>query len=372
MSSPLAFAWVLPALVLFALLPTVGSPGEQDGVSLDHSQLVKKDAKAAKAKAKLTKLKKQADASSTKLKSATERYENNKSKVKLAKARLARTRVTAARTDQVYEKYRNRVGSFAASVYQSPLPDQNSVLLTSSNGDKAIQKATSLNAMTKTEETAVTRAGAEKHRADALNRQANHLATSTNKQQSKLAAQVGKLKKTSEASTKELTKLLSRLNGGAASRDASRTVLDASCGKKGKGDFKSASFSNGLLPGWAKCDLPGYKGEKLRADAARGFVEANAAYTQKFGKKMCITDAYRSLSEQQSVYSRKPGLAAVPGKSNHGWGLALDLGCGINKFGSPQHEWLAKHGPKYGWVHPSWAKCCPSEAWHFEYKPGTG
>lgn len=350
--------------MFLALLQAAGPAGDQGALSLDQARPVKKDVKAT-----LAKLKKQADKSSAELSAATKRYEKNKSSVKLAKARLQRTQVASARADQVYEKYRSRVGSFAGSAYQAPLPDQNSVLLTSKDGKEAIDKATSLNIMSKGEQAAVELASTEKRRADVLAEQAEKLAAKTTAMQKKLAAEVKTLRKRSAESTRKLTKLLNRLAGGAASRYASRAVLDARCKNA---DYDSGSFSNGLVPEWALCSLPGYSGEQLRGDAARGFVDANAAFHDQFGKKMCITDSYRSLSEQQAVYAQKPGLAAVPGTSNHGEGLALDLCGGINRFGTAEHNWLAANGPKYGWVHPDWAKCCPAEAWHFEYKPGTG
>lgn len=365
MSSALALAWLLPAFLFLALLQATGPAGEQSGLSLHQAQPVKKDVKAT-----LAKLKKQADKASAELSTATKRYEKNKSTVKLAKARLQRTRVAAARADQVYEKYRSRVGSFAGSAYQAPLPDQNSVLLTSPDGKSAVQKATSLHIMTKGEQAAVEQANTEKQRADAFNRQAEKLASKATSLQQKLATELKELRKKSAASTRKLTRLLNRLAGGAASRYASRAVLDARCGKAG--DYSSQQFSNGLVPDWALCELPGYPGERLRGDAARGFVDANAAFYDAFGKKLCITDSYRSLQEQQSVYATKPGLAAVPGTSNHGEGLALDLCGGVNRFGTAEHNWLAANGPRYGWVHPDWAKCCPAEAWHFEYEPGTG
>ena len=53
------------------------------------------------------------------------------------------------------------------------------------------------------------------------------------------------------------------------------------------------------------------------------------AYRRVFGTNICVTDSYRSYTEQVRVFRQRPSLAAVPGTSNHGWGLALDLGCGV-------------------------------------------
>ena len=95
------------------------------------------------------------------------------------------------------------------------------------------------------------------------------------------------------------------------------------------------------------------------------------AYARRFGSPICVTDSYRSLAAQKSLYKAKPKLAAVPGKSNHGWGVAADLCGGAEKFTSVQHMWLFANAPKYRWVHPTWAQQNGSrpEPWLWEYAP---
>jgi hypothetical protein len=112
-------------------------------------------------------------------------------------------------------------------------------------------------------------------------------------------------------------------------------------------------------------------GQQLRADAAATFVAMDTAYTAAFGSSVCITDSYRSYGSQQSVYWRKPGLAAVPGTSNHGWGVAVDVFCGIDDYSSAEHAWLTEHGDEYGWINPEWAQAGGSrpEPWHWEFDP---
>ena len=63
------------------------------------------------------------------------------------------------------------------------------------------------------------------------------------------------------------------------------------------------------------------------------------------------------------------GLAAVPGRSNHGLGLAVDLCGGVERFRSPEFNWMEQNGKKYGWIHPDWAYSSPFEPWHWEYDP---
>jgi LAS superfamily LD-carboxypeptidase LdcB len=69
------------------------------------------------------------------------------------------------------------------------------------------------------------------------------------------------------------------------------------------------------------------------------------------------------------LYGEKPDLAAVPGTSNHGWGLAVDLCGGIERFGTPQYGWMLANAGRFGFVHPGWADPGNGreEPWHWEY-----
>jgi len=133
-----------------------------------------------------------------------------------------------------------------------------------------------------------------------------------------------------------------------------------------------ADYPNGLVPEDALCQLP-MEGEFLRADAAVAFYQMNDAYVAEFGEPICITDSYRSLSSQRSLYSRKRSLAAVPGTSNHGWGLALDLCGGAEDYGTRTYQWLDARGDEFGWDNPDWARPGGSkrEPWHWEFVPGV-
>jgi hypothetical protein len=116
---------------------------------------------------------------------------------------------------------------------------------------------------------------------------------------------------------------------------------------------------NGQLPASMLTELGG--GEALRHDAAASYRRARAA-----GMPAGITSSYRTRAQQQPLYARyvndlrtgrKPArLAAKPGQSPHGEGLALDL--------RPAPElWLRAH-PEYGWRFT-----IKSEKWHAEYDP---
>ncbi|WP_168581498.1 M15 family metallopeptidase [Gephyromycinifex aptenodytis] len=128
-------------------------------------------------------------------------------------------------------------------------------------------------------------------------------------------------------------------------------------------------YANGMIPGSALCPISGAPGHMMRPEAARALSALREAYAQAFGQQMCMTDSYRSYAAQVDVKRRKPRLAATPGTSNHGLGLAVDLCGGIENFGTPQHEWMKQHAPLFGYFHPSWAQAGGSkpEPWHWEF-----
>ncbi|NLT56354.1 MAG: peptidase M15 [Actinomycetales bacterium] len=131
--------------------------------------------------------------------------------------------------------------------------------------------------------------------------------------------------------------------------------------------------TNGQLNTSALCTL-WEKGEQLRPDAAVAFAKLNVAYRQRFGRNICITDTYRTLSQQQSLHAQKPGMTATPGTSNHGFAAAADLCGGIEDFGTVQYLWMRDNAPRYGWDAPNWARSGGSlpEPWHWQYIPVTG
>ncbi|MBA8811083.1 M15 family metallopeptidase [Promicromonospora sukumoe] len=128
-------------------------------------------------------------------------------------------------------------------------------------------------------------------------------------------------------------------------------------------------YGNGQIPSSVMCGLSFASGEKLRCDAAAALEDLNEAFRSAFGRNLSLTDGYRSYHDQVAVAASRGALAAVPGTSNHGWGQAVDLGGGIQSFGSAQFRWMQSHAGKYGWKHPGWAQAGGSkpEAWHWEY-----
>ncbi|TDW91957.1 peptidoglycan DD-metalloendopeptidase family protein [Kribbella sp. VKM Ac-2566] len=131
-------------------------------------------------------------------------------------------------------------------------------------------------------------------------------------------------------------------------------------------------YSNGMIPSGKLCALG--SGHMLRCDAAAAYLKLASAYRAQFGKSLCITDSYRSYASQVSLYQRKPSLAALPGTSNHGWGVAVDLCGGVDKYNTTQYQWMKSHASAYGWLHPAWADQGGNreEPWHWEFgNPAT-
>ena len=91
---------------------------------------------------------------------------------------------------------------------------------------------------------------------------------------------------------------------------------------------------------------------RLRCDAAEQLDVLNAAYQAQFGTDLVVNDSYRSYAGQVACKRTKGYLCATPGTSNHGSGIAVDLGGGIETFGTKQHRWMAAHAPDLSWVPP--------------------
>lgn len=131
-----------------------------------------------------------------------------------------------------------------------------------------------------------------------------------------------------------------------------------------------ASFTitdNGHLPDSELCSIWG--GNVLRADAALAAAQLNEQFKAAFGRDLCILEGYRSYADQVRIKGLRGYMAASPGTSMHGFGLAFDL-CSGDDGGTPK-AWLDKNAGAFGFVNPDWAKFRKYEPWHWEYAPGV-
>lgn len=130
----------------------------------------------------------------------------------------------------------------------------------------------------------------------------------------------------------------------------------------------TAGYSNGKTPLSKLCRIDWKPTEYLRCDALVDLRAMNQSFRKAFGTNIVVVDGYRSYSEQVAVKSSRGSFAATPGTSNHGKAVALDLGGGINVWGSAQRRWLEKHASAFGWKHPDWMRKQHYEPWHWEYQ----
>ncbi|KQR12402.1 peptidase M15 [Cellulomonas sp. Leaf334] len=110
----------------------------------------------------------------------------------------------------------------------------------------------------------------------------------------------------------------------------------------------------------------------LTTAAAGALERLNAAFRAQFGHNLDLDLTYRDYDTQVAMRAALGSVAAKPGTSSHGTGLALDVPELPCEYGwdTPQRDWLVANGPAYGWVSPSWAGRNGSnpEYWHFEYR----
>lgn len=121
-----------------------------------------------------------------------------------------------------------------------------------------------------------------------------------------------------------------------------------------------ATWQNGRVPEAHLVPLR-QAGQRLAAPAAAAFTEMEAA-ARASGIPLRVTDSYRSYEQQVDVAQRKGlysegGLAARPGSSQHGWGLAVDL-----DLDQRAQDWMRANGPRFGFVED-----VPREPWHWTF-----
>jgi D-alanyl-D-alanine carboxypeptidase len=123
-----------------------------------------------------------------------------------------------------------------------------------------------------------------------------------------------------------------------------------------------AQYGNGKIPRSA-LEQVGNTHHRLWAPAATSLTQMMAD-ASKDGVKIGITDSYRPYDEQVDLAQRKGlysqgGLAAKPGTSEHGWGMAADL-----DLDGKAQSWMRQNAAKYGFVNN-----VSRESWHWAYKP---
>lgn len=137
------------------------------------------------------------------------------------------------------------------------------------------------------------------------------------------------------------------------------------------------TYANGQIPLSALTAVPGNgtignsTTQYLVSGAAADFLRMKKAYDAQPGTGLLtITEGYRSLAKQTSLYALyragKGNLAAQPGTSNHGLGVAADFGAPITSQNTVGHAWLRANAAKYNWVWEG-KNFSRVEPWHWKW-----
>jgi len=294
----------------------------------------------------------------TAMASATRRLDASRRALAAVRRERADAEQEAVQAQAGADAARDRLARVVAAAYRSPVPDSFVLVL---NGPQALRAAaraqSDLQRVSGSTADLLQAAVEERERARSAAARAEALERDATAQADAVAQSLADLRTQAHDTGRALRAAWARLG-------SARLAAGGSCAGATAG-----AGANGFLPTAALCPLAGAPGHRLRADAAADFARLTAASLAERRTALCVTDSYRSYGEQVDVFARKPQLAAVPGTSRHGLGVALDLGCGVESFGTEAHRWMQANGPRFGWVHPAWAGIDGSlpEPWHWEH-----
>lgn len=305
------------------------------------------------------------------LSAGARRLESGRTALTAVQRDLERARGVVAEAQGRSDEARERLRAVASAAYRSPVPDGLALAL-SGDADRfvgAMVAQADLARVRGSSGDLLRQATAERVRAQGAERTVEQLTAEAARRERDLAAQVAELQAVASRSEAKLTAAAGRLEAARAAQRravvrATRSRVVATCN-----GGAARSGANGFLDSASLCPLDGAPGHALRADAAAAFNRMTAASLAERGERLCVNDSYRSYAGQVSVFRRKPRLAAVPGTSRHGLGVAVDIGCGGERFGSATYRWLKANAGRFGWMHPAWAEPGGSmpEPWHWEF-----
>ena len=291
----------------------------------------------------------------------TRRLEQGQAELVDVQRRLVTARREAAAATEVSAVARERLRVVVSAAYRHPLADGMVLALSAEDFGGAVAAQADLARVRGRQQDLLREASTGRVRAAGAVRTVEQLTDEAARRTRELRDQTAVLRSTADRAAARLSAATAAAAAAAKAARARSRVAATCTGGAGGG-------ANGFLDPAALCALDGASGA-LRADAATAFGRMNAAHRADRGTGVCVTDSYRPYAAQVSVFRRTPRLAAVPGTSRHGLGIALDLGCGVQRFGSASYRWMKANAGRYGWVHPSWAEPGGSmpEPWHWEY-----
>lgn len=155
------------------------------------------------------------------------------------------------------------------------------------------------------------------------------------------------------------------------------------------------AYANGRIPTSALAGVPGFAGAYLTHEAAGAFGRVRGEVARRYGWTPTLTsagDAYRSYERQEAVFRQRyvpryatyglggvdrrgPWLglywwrytgaaAAVPGTSNHGKGVAVDIK-DMGPFSGSRYRQFEDVATEHGWSNAEGRSV--NEPWHWVY-----
>ncbi len=106
-------------------------------------------------------------------------------------------------------------------------------------------------------------------------------------------------------------------------------------------------------------------------DSYRSYELQKAVFTQRYTTTVLAGRPWKTWNGQRWYQKPNTAQAAVPGTSNHGWGITVDCGeesdgdSGVESLDAATLAWLTANAPTYGWY---WELA--SEPWHIRYVSG--
>ncbi|MGC5015098.1 D-alanyl-D-alanine carboxypeptidase family protein [Streptosporangium sp. DT93] len=313
----------------------------------------------------LTELRREAEKAAKDLEAATKALEDRRAQIRESERKLSATLRELQKAEMAFAQIRQPLSDLVAFLYQQPAGGDAVGFLSGQADAGTLRNMATVTQLIAERDRILEDSSRLQKERERLAAEAQELRASNLLAEAQMGAEIETLRARSQKIVQSLTKALVKLGVKINKRGQPAAGCDPTRASS------MSEFPNGLIPQAYLCPLQ-QRGNQLRGDAALAFISLNESYKRQFGRPMCVTDSYRSLAEQQSVYYTRPGLAAVPGRSNHGLGLAVDLCGGVERFRSAQFNWLETNGKKFGWIHPKWAYSSPFEPWHWEYDPKIG
>lgn len=370
------------------LVPLGGVPaGAATPPAPAGSELQEADERVRDAQAQVEALQAEVERTAVELTEGTTRLEAGQAELARTQAEQATAEAAADRALQRAGAARAKLAVVVSAAYRSPVPDGVQMALTADPDDivDSLVARHDLDRVQGDSQDLLVEATAARVEAEQARRHAVSVSAAAAEQEQALAAEVERLAGLARERQATLSAASAALQAARADQQSVLAVTEAQArareqerlARAAAGSYLVATCAgvptgrqaNGLLDPASLCPLDDQPGHALTPAAAAAFNAMNAAHKAERGTPLCVGDSYRSYAAQVAVYAAKPALAAVPGRSNHGWGLAVDLGCGVQSFGSPEHEWMRANAGRFGWFHPQWAQAGGSrpEPWHWEF-----